>query len=233
MWLVRWCAVSWNIFIYVSTNRDILTGTVFDFGECFPIMAMPLGETSEAAGQWEILRCSGSPTWQVRRIWSTQLWWNVPQLMFLPVKKDMARAAVVVKGILCFPDAYSWNEIQQTFNMKQSCKWSFDKVWIFICSFSAKIYTWHFFSSPPFDDGILFDFKTPRWVHQCQSNHPWVHDSVRSYGVSRKITKDSDGVAALEEISACNPLPGGVEWGEKVPMAWCVARCGCFGGWGD
>lgn len=40
-----------------------------------------------AAGQWEILRCSGCPTWQVRRIRSTQLWWNVPQLMWNTSKR--------------------------------------------------------------------------------------------------------------------------------------------------
>lgn len=40
-----------------------------------------------AAGQWEILRCSGCPTRQVRRIRSTQLWWNVPQLMWNTSKR--------------------------------------------------------------------------------------------------------------------------------------------------
>ena len=222
MWLVRWCAVAWNIFVYVSTNRDILAGTVFDFGECFPIMAMPLGETSEAAGQWEILRCSGSPTWQVRRIWSTQLqiWWNVPQLMWnanrdnfcfcLSRKPWSCRSCL--KGILCFPDAYSWNEIQQTFNMKQSCKCSFDKVWILICSFSAiyiYILTLFFLSALRWWYSFWFQNTTLSPPMPVQpSMGPWL--SLRSYGVSRKITKDSDGVAALEEISACNPLPGGV-----------------------
>ena len=80
--------------------------------------------------------------------------------------------------------------------MKQSCECSFEQDLIFICSFSAKI---------PDSNTTLSPLPVPS-LHGSMG-------ATRSYGISRKITKDSEGVAALEEISACNPLPGGVVYG--------------------
>lgn len=115
-----------------------------------------------------------------------------------------------LKGILCFPYTYSWHEIlQQTLHMKQCCECSFEQDLIFICSFSAKI---------PDSNTTLSPLQVPS-LHGSMG-------ATRSYGISRKITKDSEGVAALEEISACNPLPGGVVYG----CLWDLGRSGRFFG---
>ena len=117
-----------------------------------------------------------------------------------------------LKGILCFPYTYSWHEIlQQTFNMKQSCECSFEQDLIFIRSFSAKIHD---------SNTTLSPLPVPS-LHGSMG-------ATRSYGISRKITKDSEGVSALEEISACNPLPGGVVYG----CLWDLGRLGRFFGGG-
>ena len=125
-------------------------------------------------------------------------------------KKPWVLSQLSKKGILCFPYTYSWHEIlQQTFNMKQSCECSFEQDLIFICSFSAKIHD---------SNTTLSPLPVPS-LHGSMG-------ATRSYGISRKITKDSEGVAALEEISACNPLPGGVVYG----CLWDLGRLGRFFG---
>lgn len=91
--------------------------------------------------------------------------------------------------------------------MKQSCECSFEQDLIFICSFSAKIH---------YSNTTLSPLPVPS-LHGSMG-------ATRSYGISRKITKDSEGVAALEEISACNPLPGGVVYG----CLWDLGRSGRF-----
>ena len=35
------------------------------------------------------------------------------------------------------------------------------------------------------------------------------YEGYDSYGTSQRITGAADGFASLEEVSACNPLPGG------------------------
>eukprot|EP00434_Breviolum_minutum_P022929 symbB.v1.2.020228.t1/scaffold1690.1/size105730/2 len=54
-----------------------------------------------------------------------------------------------------------------------------------------------------------------------------------SYGISRKITKDSEGVAALEEISACNPLPAGLAPLHCGPLPKRDCDFAPWGEWGE
>ena len=90
--------------------------------------------------------------------------------------------------------------------MKQSCECSFEQDLI-LYSFRAKIHD---------SNTTLSPLPVPS-LHGSMG-------ATRSYGISRKITKDSEGVAALEEISACNPLPGGVVYG----CLWDLGRLGRF-----